>query len=343
MSFGACERLGELVDLIEVLADHEDALALVLRHELAHDAQLGRSRRRQAVPLVVGARGVLEPLLGGQVDADLVAGCGGDEALRLDLLPRGVEALGTDEREHVGLAAVLADERRGEAEATPRLQLGGQLEDRGGEQVHLVVDDEAPVEGVEQGEVGVLALPLRGEDLVGRDRDRLDLLDRTRVLAHLILGQRRALQQLAAPLPCAHGVGHEDQGRGVGLRHRPGADERLARAAGQHDDAGAAGEEVVDRLLLVVAQVPVVLDQVDLVRGAGRVAGGVLGGPAELEQLLLDLAARPGHQRPLGGRASHAEELADLGAARDLGEHRGIRRCDQQLARQSPSSERERA
>ena len=257
--------------------------------------QLRRGRRRQAVALVVGARRVLEPLLGGQVDAHLVAGGGGDEALGLDLLPRGVEALGADEREDVGLAAVLAHERRGQAEAAARLQLGGQLEDRGGQQVHLVVDDEAPVEGVEQREVGVLALPLRGEDLVRRDRDRLDLLDLTRVLADLVLGQGRALEQLAAPLPRAHGVGDEDQRGRVRLRHRAGADERLAGAAGQHDDAGAALEEVVDRLLLVVAQVPVVLDQVDLVRGAGRVAGVVLGGPAELQQLLLDLAARPGH------------------------------------------------
>ncbi len=175
---------------------------------------------REPVALVVGARRVLEPLLGRQVDAHLVAGCGGDEALRLDLFPRGVEALRADEREHVGLASVLAHERGGEAEAASRLQLGGQLEDRGGQQVHLVVDDEAPVESVEQREVGVLALPLRGEDLVRRDRDRLDLLDGARVLADLVLGERRALQQLAAPLAGADGVGHQDQRRGVGLRHR---------------------------------------------------------------------------------------------------------------------------
>src|SRR5690606_20434456 len=108
-------------------------------------------------------------------------------ALRLDLLPGCVEALGPDEAEDVTLATVLPHERRREAQATTRLQLGGQLEDGGGQQVHLVVDDEAPVERVEQFEMGVLPLPLRGEDLVGRDRDRLDLLALARVLADLVL------------------------------------------------------------------------------------------------------------------------------------------------------------
>jgi hypothetical protein len=43
-------------------------------------------------------------------------------------------------------AAVLADERRGESEAATRLQVGGELEHRRGQQMHLVVDDEAPVQ-----------------------------------------------------------------------------------------------------------------------------------------------------------------------------------------------------
>ena len=299
-----------------------------------HDAELGRRGRGEPVALVVGGRRVLEPLLLRQVDAHLVAGRRGDEALRLDLLPRGVEALRADQREHVALAAVLAHQRRGQAEAAARLQLGGQLEHRGGQQVHLVVDDEAPVERVEQRQVGVLALPLRGQDLVRRDRDRLDLFDLARVLADLVLGERGALQQLG----CATGARYTVLVTRMSVvvsaaRHRAGADERLAGAAGQHDDARAAGEEVVDRLLLVRrAGASRLRVQVDLVRGAGRVAGVVLGGPAELEQLLLDLAARPGLQRPLGGGAAHAEELADLGAAGDLGEHRGIGRGDDQLA-----------
>ena len=38
---------------------------------------------------------------------------------------------------------------------------------------------------------------------------------------------------------------------------------------------------------------PAVLGEVDLVRRAGGVPGEVLGGPADLQELLLDLTARP--------------------------------------------------
>jgi len=46
----------------------------------------------------------------------------------LDFLPRGVEPLRSDEAEHVALAAVLADERRRESEASAGLQIGRELE-----------------------------------------------------------------------------------------------------------------------------------------------------------------------------------------------------------------------
>ena len=266
MIFGASERLGEHVDLVEVLPDHEDALAGVALDEVAHDADLRRCGRGEAVALLVGGRGVLEAVAGGQVDAHFVAGGGGDEALGLDLLPRRVEPLGTDEAEDVALAAVLAHEGRREPEPAARLQVGGELEDGRGQQVHLVVDDEAPVQGVEEREVGVLALPLRGEDLVGRDRDRLDLLDLARVLADLLGGERRALEQLVAPLPRAHGVRHEDERRRLGVGHRGRADERLARAAGEHDDARAAVGELVDGLALVRPQLPVRFGELDRMR-----------------------------------------------------------------------------
>ena len=63
VSFGASERLGELVDLVEVLADHEDALARVLaRRARLHDAELRGRGRREPVALVVGGGRVLEPL-----------------------------------------------------------------------------------------------------------------------------------------------------------------------------------------------------------------------------------------------------------------------------------------
>ena len=50
-------------------------------------------------------------------------------------------------------------------------------------------------------------------------------------------------EQLPLPLPAGDGVGDQDQRGGLGLGHRGRADQRLAGAAGQHDDAGAAGPE----------------------------------------------------------------------------------------------------
>ena len=162
-----------------------------------------------------------------------------------------------------------------------------------GQQVHLVVDDEAPVHGVEQRQVGVLALPLRGEDLVGGDGDRPHLLDLTGVFADLLLGEGGAPQQFAAPLPRRDGVGDQHERVGLGDRHGAGTDQRLARAAGQHDHAGAAGEEVVHRVHLVGAQVPGAFVEGDRMRRARRVAGEVLRGPAQLDQLLLQLTSCP--------------------------------------------------
>ena len=109
-----------------------------------------------------------------------------------------VVPLRADQREHVALAAVLADQRRGQAEPAAGLQVGGHPEDRRRQQVHLVVDDQAPVAGVEQLEVGVDALPAGRHHLVRRDGDRPDLLAGAGVLADLVLGQRRAPEQLVA-------------------------------------------------------------------------------------------------------------------------------------------------
>ncbi len=123
----------------------------------------------------------------------------------------------------VALASVLAHEGGGEADASTRLQVGGELEHRSRKQVHLVVHDEAPVESIEQRQVRVLALTLRGQDLVGRDRDGLDLFGLTRVLADLLGSEAGALEQLVAPLAGRDGVGDEDQRGGLGRGHRAGA------------------------------------------------------------------------------------------------------------------------
>src|SRR3546814_3666277 len=63
----------------------------------------------------------------------------------------------------------------------------------------------------------------------------------------------------------------------------------FACPAREDDDAGSAVPEGVHRLLLVGAQVPPVLAQVDGMGFAVDVAGEVLRRPAELEQHLLEV------------------------------------------------------
>ena len=75
------------------------------------------------------------------------------QPLRLQLAPRHVVLLRADQAEHVALAAVLADQRRGQAEPPAGLDLGRHAEHRGRQQVDLVVDDQAPVALVEELEV----------------------------------------------------------------------------------------------------------------------------------------------------------------------------------------------
>ena len=163
--------------------------------------------------------------------------------------------------------------------------------------MHLVVDDQAPVAGVEQLQVRVDALPPGRHHLVRGDGDRADLLALAGVLADLVLGEGGPPQQLVLPLPRGHGVGDEDERGRPGPGHGARADQRLARPAGQDDDARAAVPEAVDGLGLVRPQVPrgravrALAVQVDGVGLAVDVAGEVLRGPAELEQDLLDVAA----------------------------------------------------
>ena len=106
-------------------------------------------------------------------------------------------------------------------------------------------------------------------------------------------------------------------------------------AAGQDDDARAAGPEALDGLLLVVAQVPVRLVELDRVRLAVDVAGEVLGRPADLQQRLLEPAAlggvddRPSPRR-CGRRASGAtrfERMTSSSTARsDVVQHQAVHR-----------------
>ena len=184
-----------------------------------HHRQLGAGGGGDPVALLgLGGR-VRHPLGVGQRHPDLGALGRRDPALRLDVLPRRVVPLRPDQREHVALPAVLADQGRGQAEPAAGLQVGGEPEDRRGQQVHLVVDDQAPVAGAEQVQVGERAAAPGGEHLVRGDGDRADLLALAGVLADLLLGQRGAGDQLPLPLPAGDRVGDQDQ-RG---RLRPAA------------------------------------------------------------------------------------------------------------------------
>ncbi len=151
-------------------------LAWVPLQDRLHHRDLGVRGRAQLVALLGLGDGVEHALVVGHRHAHLDAFGGRDPALRLDVLPRRVVALGPDQGEHVALAAVLADQRGGQPEPPPRLQIGGHPEHRRGQQVDLVVDDQAPVAAVEQFQVAVLALGAAGDHLIRGDGDRPDLL-----------------------------------------------------------------------------------------------------------------------------------------------------------------------
>ena len=167
----------------------------------------------------------------------------GDPALRLQLAPGHVVLLRADQAEDVVLAAVLADQRGGQPEPAPGLDLGGHAEDRRRQQVDLVVDDQAPVALVEELEVRellVLVGPV-GQDLVGRDGDRADLLRSRRCTRRRRSSVEVGLvEDLALPLLDGGDARGQDERRVLHEGHGGDADDGLAGAAGQHDDAAAA-------------------------------------------------------------------------------------------------------
>ena len=289
-----------------------------------HHGDFRARRRAQPVALLGFGNGVLHPLVVGHRHPNLDALCGRDPPLGLDVLPWRVISLRPDQAEDVTLAAVLPDQGGGETQAATGLQICRHPEHRRGQQVHLVVDDQAPVAAVEQFQMAILAFGAPGDHLIGGDGDRTDLFTFTGVLADLGFGERRPGDQFAFPLPARNGVGDQDECGCPGLGHGRRTNEGLARTARQYHHAGAASPERVDRHLLVIPEFPVGFDQPDVVCLAVDVAGQILGGPADLEQHLLD-------PTPLAGMHDHrividpgTEHGSDLFIAQHLLEYRAI-------------------
>ena len=158
----------------------------------------------------------------------------------------------------------------------------------------LVINDQAPVESIQESKVSKLTTALGGQDLVGRNGDRLNLFCCARVLPDFIRGQRGALQELITPLACRDRVGDQDQGVGLRCCHSTRTDQRLSCTTGKHNHTRATLKEVGDSLLLVVAQCPAIGGEVNVMVCTGLVTGIVFSRPAELEQLLLELSSCPG-------------------------------------------------
>src|SRR5699024_11470772 len=108
-----------------------------------------------------------------------------DVALRLDVLPGGVVAFRPDQGEDLVLAAVLPYQSCCQAQAPTSLKIRRHPEDRGRQEMYLVVDDQAPVARIEEVQVRVDPFSFGGQHLVGRDRDRTDLLAGSGVLTDL--------------------------------------------------------------------------------------------------------------------------------------------------------------
>ncbi len=74
------------------------------------------------------------------------------------------------------------------------MNIGGETKYRRWQQVDFVVDDQAPVVGVEEIKVGEDTFALGGEYLIRGNGDRTDLFACTGVFADLIFGQGGALE-----------------------------------------------------------------------------------------------------------------------------------------------------
>ena len=96
------------------------------------------------------------PLFLRQVESYLDAAHFGNKSFTLKISPRHVVDSGTDESEDLVFASIFSHKGCRQAKATTRLNLRRETENRSGQHVHFVVDDESPVmigEEIKMGEV----------------------------------------------------------------------------------------------------------------------------------------------------------------------------------------------
>ena len=148
--------------MLEVLADDEDPVAAIVMQQAGDHVFLGGVFAGQAVLVPPFGHGVVHPQGLGQATRTSVQVASAIQPARLQLPPGHVVFLRADQAENIFLAAVLADQRGRQAEPAAGLDLGRDAEDRRGQEVDLVVNDQPPVALIEYLEMGELFL------LVGR-------------------------------------------------------------------------------------------------------------------------------------------------------------------------------
>ena len=345
---------GEGLELVDVLPDNQHAVVglVEMLEQALHDVRLFGVRRGERNLLADGREGVLHLEFRFHRDTNLVTVGSGNPALRFQDAPRDVVLLGADKAEDLRFLVVFAHERRCKAKTAGRLHFGTQAEHRGGQQVHLVVNHEAPLLLAEQREVceflfhflvahleffgcvRVLvfldALPL-GQNLVGRDGYRADFLDFAGVFLYHVYGEVSLVADFADPLAACRNVRCQDEGFSLYQSHRGKANHRLARTARQHDYArtaflGTARIENLCRFFLVVAEVEFLsaegsLAQVDGERVAHGVTREVLDREPGVGERHLDVAAALAVHNGVRVVDEFLHVLGDFGQLADFDEH----------------------
>ena len=121
--------------------------------QVACDGQLGGAFGGQAIFLALLGHGIIQLLIFGHADANLVAFSGGNPALAFQFAPGNIIFLWADQAEYISLASIFTHQRRGQAQAATGLNLRCDAEDGSGQQMNFVIDNQAPVVAGEEREM----------------------------------------------------------------------------------------------------------------------------------------------------------------------------------------------